>query len=229
MNNSDDPNESDSELVPRIGESIRRQYSPTEVPAAHLQLIEEKLNQSAESAQIQQQISPSRPWRRRAVAALAIAATAATIAFFYWPQLGLEPSFQQQPLEEIYADAIRRGFTPYYDCGEDARFRSTFLHRHGVALQLATLPDDIQMLGVSYPGGITRQTTAILFVVEKRPVMVFVDIASSQPPPSAAADATPPLSDPVHVYRTEKSGLAFYEVTPLDQARATPLLLSPSP
>jgi hypothetical protein len=75
------------------------------------------------------------------------------------------------------------------------------------------------MLGLSYPGGLSRDTTAMLSEVEGEPVMVFVDRASADFA-GAAMDADPALN----VFRDERDGLVFYEVTPLDSPQMTALL-----
>jgi hypothetical protein len=67
------------------------------------------------------------------------------------------------------------------------------------------------MLGLSYPGGLSRDTTAMLCKVDGKPVMVFVDRPSKDQPLAVEhADAK------THVFRQERDGLVFYEVTPLD-------------
>ena len=107
---------------------------------------------------------------------------------------------------------VDTGFQPYYECREADRFAATFRTRQGQALRLLPLPEGKRMLGLSYPGGLSRNTTAMLGRVGEIPVMVFVDRLEHDTPMAL------PNDDPdIHLYRTEKHGLVFYEVSPLPQ------------
>ena len=70
------------------------------------------------------------------------------------------------------------------------------------------------MLGLSYPGGLSRDTTAVLCRVDDAEVVVFIDRLDRDDPRVAEND------DPrLNVFRQERFGLVFYEVTPLDEPR----------
>ena len=75
------------------------------------------------------------------------------------------------------------------------------------------------MLGLSYVHGLSRKTTAMLCYVDGKPVVVFVDRAENDQPGVAETPA-----EGVHIFRDERDGLVFYEVTPYDDARVTKLL-----
>ena len=66
------------------------------------------------------------------------------------------------------------------------------------------------MLGISYLGGLSRKTTAMLCAVDDRDVIVFVENAENDQPNIALANDDPGLN----VYSVSKNGLIFYEVTP---------------
>ena len=153
-------------------------------------------------------------------ATLAAAALIAVAVSLPWQRAAVEgPTFAARPLTDVYRDAVASGFEPTYECREPERFAATFQQRQGQGLQLAAMPAGARMLGLSYVGGLSRNTTAMLCYVEDQPVMVFVDRATDdRPKASAAADAG------LHVFREERDGLIFYEVTPLAAPRVTALL-----
>ncbi len=159
------------------------------------------------------------------LARVALVGMAATVAWVVvaWQWVGgptETPFFQAQPLAEVYRETVDRGFEPYYECREDQRFADTFLKRQGQALSLASLPPESQMLGLSYAGGLSRDTTAMLCRVDGQPVMVFVDRLENDL--KIAAEHT---ADQVHVFREARDGLVFYEVTPFDAPRMIDYLL----
>jgi hypothetical protein len=156
--------------------------------------------------------------------AAAILATAAALG---WALVGLPwsgprrdaPLFAARPLVDIYNDAVASGFEPTYECREPERFAATFFERQGKPLQLLTPPVGTRMLGLAYVGGLSRQTTAMLCLVDGERVMVFVDrAAADQAIASDLGDAK------LHVFRHQRDGLVFYEVTPLAEPRVTQLL-----
>ena len=79
------------------------------------------------------------------------------------------------------------------------------------------------MLGLSYSGGLSRHTTAMLCVVDEQPVMVFVDRVEADR--NQLYDDT--LEPPITVVRREYRGLVLYEVTPYRQARILDYLVVP--
>jgi hypothetical protein len=143
------------------------------------------------------------------------AAVAWVVAVWQWGGGPAEtPFFQARPLAQVYRETVHRGFEPYYECRDDQRFADTFLKRQGQALSLASLPTGSQMLGLSYAGGLSRDTTAMLCRVDGQPVMVFVDRLENDLKIAAEHSA-----DQVHVHRVARDGLVFYEVTPFDAPR----------
>ena len=141
------------------------------------------------------------------------------VSLLWRPQANDGPFFAARPLVDVYRDAVASGFEPTYECDEPERFAATFQQRQGQALQLLAMPSGARMLGLAYVGGLSRNTTAMLCYVEGRPVMVFVDRATDDRPDVAA---TP--GDGLHVFRQQRQGLVFYEVTPLETPRVTSLL-----
>ncbi len=157
------------------------------------------------------------------VAALATVAAVAWAIVAWQLQFGGdsndEPFFEPRPLVEIYHETIARGFKPYYECRDDERFAFTFELRQGRRLRLAQLPAGRQMLGLSYSGGISRDTTAMLCTVDGRPVIVFVDRLDADRPQS--------VDNEVNIVRREYAGLVLYEVTPHPEQRILDFLVVP--
>ena len=161
---------------------------------------------------------------------IALLVTAAFIAWVFvaWQlQFGGsgkdEPFFQSRPLVEIYQETIARGFKPYYECRDDERFAFTFELRQGQQLRLAELPKGRQMLGLSYSGGLSRDTTAMLCIVDEMPVMVFVDrVEADRPQAMEEAEAAQ-----LAIVRREYAGLVLYELTPHPQDRVLDYLVVP--
>ncbi len=151
------------------------------------------------------------------------AAAAAFLAFALWSSWGrpsVEPYFAPTPLAQVYRTTVDEGFEPYYECRDDDRFAETFAQRQGIPLRLTEMPLGSMMKGLSYPGGLSRQTTAVLCDVHGKPVIVFVDRAENDQT-IAAKNSDPHLQ----VFRTERDGLVFYEVTPLDEPKMTDHLI----
>jgi anti-sigma factor RsiW len=163
------------------------------------------------------------PTRRYWVAAAVTAAAAAIGVVLSAPwEFGRsrEPHFAARPLADIYRQAVAAGFEPSYDCREPERFAAAFKSRQGQPMRLAAMPDGMQMLGLAYSGGLSRNTTAMLCRVEGEPVMVFVDRASED---QGVADDN--AGDDLQVFRQERDGLVFYEVTPRPEASAADLIV----
>ena len=66
------------------------------------------------------------------------------------------------------------------------------------------------MLGVSHLGGISRDITAVLFLVKDQPVIVFVDRRTGDLPDTVENNPNSAIS----IFRVEKDGLVYCEVTP---------------
>jgi anti-sigma factor RsiW len=130
-----------------------------------------------------------------------------------------QPQFVARPLAAIYKSAVAAGFEPSYDCREPERFAATFSRRQGQPLRLLAMPAGMAMLGVAYTGGLSRDTTAMLCRVDGKPVMAFVDRAGADRADAAVVDP----NDALHVFRQERDGLVYYEVTPFDEPRVISL------
>lgn len=125
-----------------------------------------------------------------------------------------EPFFQSKSLTRIYVETVDRGFKPYYECHDQKRFSDVFEKRQGLPLVLGELPQGSRMLGLSYLGGLSRHTTAMLCEVNDKSVMVFVDNLAHD-----ATDVSVTRGDAkLNIFREVKNGLVFYEVTPLDKS-----------
>jgi hypothetical protein len=145
-------------------------------------------------------------------AAAAIAWVLATLTG--GPPANNQPQFVVRPLAQIYQAAVAAGFEPSYDCRDPELFARTFQKRQGQPLRLLAMPPGTRMLGLAYTGGLSRQTTAMLGLVDGQPVMTFIDRADADQ--KIAADVG---DSALHVFRQERDGLVFYEVTPLDEPR----------
>jgi hypothetical protein len=192
---------------------IRKQFAPPEMSVQDVV----RLLPSADSRP-----SPQNPrTRRRTLFALAASVVVASLAWaavvWQWnSDSSIEPYFQPRSLVEIYSETVDQGFRPYYFCEDENRFAATFALRQAVPLRLAPLPPDRQMVGLSYSGGLSRDTTAVLCHVRDSPVIVFVDRKQLDNPAIATSSSEPGI----HVHRKELDELVIYEVTPFD----TPLV-----
>ncbi len=161
---------------------------------------------------------PGRIWW---VAAAAVGGV--LLAWVFSQERNAEPFFKPIPLTQVYASTVAQGFEPYYECEDPERFAQVFASRQGQPLRLLAMPAGSRMLGLSYPGGLSRDTTAILCEVDGIPVMVFVDRATADH--SDASEVLSESSD-LNVFREERDGLVFYEVTPFDSPRALEFLVA---
>jgi hypothetical protein len=158
--------------------------------------------------------------RRFGIAAALAASLLAAIALsLLWPSSRhAEPYVASRPLVDLYRNAVESGFEPSYECHEPERFADTFQRRQGQPLRLLPMPKGSRMLGLAYTGGLSRNTTAMLSYVDDQPVMVFVDQAENDSKQVAAPDGK------LNVFRDERDGLVYYEVTPLAEPKIMPLL-----
>lgn len=200
----DDPELQQQVLIQsRIDASLRRLELGAEPSAEHLAHLQGQFA-GATSSSRNSRLAPR--WAIGLAAAASIAA-----ALLVWRPFGWgisEPFFQPQPVAQIYTQTVEKGFIPYYKCDDADRFAEVFRRRQGQALRLLPLAPGSEMLGVSYPGGLSRDSTAILCLVDGQPVIVLVDRASADRP-DAMQNGDPNL----HVFRKERDGLVFYEVT----------------
>jgi hypothetical protein len=150
-------------------------------------------------------------WIRVAIAACVL--VCAGMAIWFNSGSGtVEPIFEPTLLALVHDDMVDRGFKPYYNCDSSERFAAEFSKRVAQPLALAQLPAGRSMLGISYPGGISRNTTAMLCNVDGENVTVFVDREGE----SGFSIATENNDTDLNIFIEEKNGLVFCEVTPLD-------------
>lgn len=202
----------DTALDHRIAGSLRRQFPTSTAPAAHVEQLAGLLNHN---------LAAKKPpiSRRNLLFATGLAAAAAIGWALLSPQNAtpITPHFTPTPLAQVYNQVVADGFEPYYECHDLERFRDVFAERQKVPLTLATMTAGSRMLGLSYTGGLSRDTTAMLCEVEGKPVMVFVDALAADQPEIAPRGAE---AAGLNVFRTEREGLVFYEVTPWPESRA---------
>ena len=155
--------------------------------------------------------APAKSSRPLVAAVLAASLLAITASGLWWMNQGSnDPVFVNRPVASLYQETVKTGFRPYYNCEDDQRFSDTFKFRHGIALKLAEMPEGTRMLGLSYLGGMSRGSTAMLGEVDGEKVIVFVDNAGS-----GKVDVSAPVGSGLNVFIEERDGLTFAEVTPL--------------
>lgn len=197
------------ELQRRINASLAAQFPVLEPDAEHV---------AEATAPLEKPESTILKFPRRRWGWLAAAAVAGVL--LAWGMSGprrTDPYFEPTPLADVYNTTVKQGFEPYYECEDDERFARVFDKRQGIALALLPMPEGSRMLGLSYPGGLSRDTTAMLCRVDGEPVMVFVDQPGADTPLAAEKSAA---TQSLHIFRDQRDGLVFYEVTPFDTPRA---------
>jgi hypothetical protein len=199
-------------LQAKLDAAVGRQFPVVAPTALHLESMQKHF----------ENVSP--PFYKlsgwRALVPYAVVAAVFLIAFGLWgprwSPLNREPTFTAVPLAQVYHQTVKDGFEPYYECHDDKRFADTFESRQGIPLHLTEMPEGSMMKGLSYLGGLSRETTAMLCDVEGEPVMVFVDRAEKD-----RLEAAKESDSELNIFRAERDGLVFYEVTPLDKPTMT--------
>jgi hypothetical protein len=201
---------------------IRRIFPPEQVSEKQIEQLIGNLTNSPNSKILSEPQHRSPTVALRAVL-IGLAATLAwVLVIWQWGDPPVEtPYFEPKPVAQVYHEVLSNGFEPYYECHDDQRFADTFLRRQGQALRLAALPQGSHMLGLSYAGGLSRDTTAMLCRVNGEPVMVFVDQLEKDSPLALQNH-----SSETQVHRVAHGGLVFYEVTPFDDARVIEYLIA---
>lgn len=203
-----------TELQSEIDESLGRLLSGFELNEQEIidQFVESK-STIVTNAKPETGGMARRTWIQIAVAASLVLASSLGIWNFWTPRQ-VAVGFTPAPLAGIYVDSVSRGFSPYYNCEDDTRFANTFSRKLGQPMALMDMPANCKMLGISTLGGISRNTIAMLCVVDQQNVLVFVD-RDGEP---GIATAIANESD-LNVFVERKNGLIFCEVTPHDSAK----------
>ena len=134
----------------------------------------------------------------------------------------IEPYFQQRSLVSLYRESLANGFQPYYYCDDPARFGDTFQQRQRVRVELDETPADRNMVGLSYLGGLSRDTTAMLARVGGEAVIVFVDRKDFDN--RSLFQDVESTDTGMYVHRSELGELVLYEVSPFATPQMIPYL-----
>jgi hypothetical protein len=211
-------------LQGKIDDSLRRMYKFEPLDSGREQEIARQAFQNDSESRSTRGAASSREGlgspdadRRRflvtALAASLLAISAAGLWFLANPDSS-EPFFESRAVASLYEETVNAGFQPYYNCEDDQRFANTFEFRQGIPLKLADLPAGTRMLGLSYLGGMSRDTTAMLGEADGQKVIVFVDRVSS-----GKLIVTTNENSDLNVFVVERDGLVFAEVSPLSESK----------
>lgn len=115
-------------------------------------------------------------------------------------------------MDTIYQVEKNRGFKPMWKCETDQEFATTFWKSLGAALTFRNPPPNVASLGLSYGNtiGLSPKTVYMLFKIDGREVIVFIDKISNDQKPKAT---TPGLN----LFRRETGQFVLYEMTPLER------------
>lgn len=207
-------------LQSQLDDSLKRlgAISPLDPDVLAKQYLEAReptknLNSSPSEKTVANVEAGRRQWAKLVLAASILIATGGGI-WYALADREVTPFFQPNSLAKVYVDTVDRGFRPYYNCEDPKRFADTFESRQGQPLTLSELPAESRMSGISYLGGLSRKTTAVLFEVDKQPVIVFVDVAGNRNLDLCVENDSPDLN----VFVVKTNGLVFCEVTPHESA-----------
>ena len=204
----------------QIDERLRAQFVAPPMTAHRIEqlLCDETMVAAGDSSQRQ-----SITERNRRVRML-VGVIAASIAIAYFSRFAIQPEvkpyFEPRSLVTIYKETVDQGFRPYYFCEDAERFAMTFAKRQQTPLVLEELPADRHMVGLSYPGGLSRDTTAILCYADQKPVVVFVDRSEFDNESVVAVQE----NQGFYVHKRLLSDLVIYEVSPFPQSKFTDAL-----
>ena len=201
-------------LQSQMDDSLRRMIGELSIDKAAVEQLARHQLQT-DGADSQRHPSSQNPNRRHWLTLALTACLLIGLSIGVWFQPGqsrIEPVDSVRQVAKLYQTKVRDGFRPYYVCDEPQRFAETFQVKLGQGLALATMPADRHMLGISYLGGVSRESVAMLAEVKDQPVMVFVDHEGKPGIEQAAQCDAPDL----RVFVEKKHGLVFLEVTPYD-------------
>ena len=212
----------------RVADAIKRQCTPPTFPAQLRDAIHSHAAGTRGSEDGVECASP--PLGDRSATAvrtfqlrllLVLAASVAAVAIGW--QLTLlqlekkgDSRYQQITMSAVYDESVERGFEPLWEC-PPLRFAMTFSRRQKVPLLLQDLPEGVEMVGLSYLAGLQPTSTCMLARVRGIEVLVWVEQQSRD------RQVTPPAKGSnLALYREEKFGLVFYEVSPLPEPALLP-------
>ncbi len=205
-------------LQKNIDQSLHRAFPPPAPSEALLGIlqdassIQEKVPQ--EKATIRSDQPPAKRSVRTVLLVLAASMAWVIVGWRFLDVVGPDDGYRELAMAEIYENRVQSGFKPKWVCEEDREFAETFSERNGQAILLKTLPSGMEMVGLAYLAGIGPKTTTLMARVDGQPVMVFVDRAEEDPTPDQ-----PGWFSGLALFREQRDGLVFYELTPLDQPR----------
>lgn len=202
------------ELQERVDDSLRRLFGERDAP----ENLQQFLSAAAAEELAATRPAPSKLRERLTLAGAAIAAGVAWFAVFGQLPFGKEDPYEVRDLVAVYQDCVDAGFKPKWVCEDEAEFAETFEERQGVPLRLAALPDGRRMVGLAYLDGLSPDATSMLAYADGEPVVVLVTALAEDPGAFVGG------REGLRAIRTEKFGLAFYEVTPFDEPLITPFL-----
>ena len=125
------------------------------------------------------------------------------------------PGSSPRTMDVIYKVEKDRGMVPMWVCRDDKEFATTFYKNLGSALTFRNPPPNVASLGLSYGNviNLSPRTVYMLFKIDGREVIVFIDKKSN--------DQKPKLSTPgLNLFRREAGEFVLYEMTPLDKPQA---------
>jgi hypothetical protein len=115
-------------------------------------------------------------------------------------------------MDQIYHVEKKRGFVPMWVCRDDKEFATTFYRNLGAALTFGGAPNNVASLGLSYGyiRGLSPKTVYMLFKIDGREVIVFIDHRKN--------DRQPQITTPgMKLFRRESGDFVLYEMTPFDK------------
>ncbi len=115
-------------------------------------------------------------------------------------------------MAEVYRAEVAAGLVPKWRCDDEQEFADSIGGRFGQPLVLASLPADVEALGLCYANTLSPSTLHVLARRGGRPIVVFVDRIERDRP--AALDTAG--DGELNVFRATVGGLVLYEVSPLE-------------
>jgi len=200
-----------------IDQSLHRSFSPPSPPKALLELLKDPSSKDSllpEKTTILRDQKPTKRSVRTVLMVLAAVVAWVIVGWRYLDVMDQADGYRELALAEIYENRIESGFKPKWVCEDDREFAKTFFDRNGQAILLQAIPEGTEMVGLAYLAGVGPKTTTLMARVDGHPVMVFVDRAEEDASPDK-----PGWLSGLTLFREQRDGLVFYELTPLDRPR----------